>query len=50
MMAEIDRVMADLHMSEKVASKKVIQMSAKSDSYGYDRFFRNLVERRSLYC
>ena len=36
MMAEIDRVMAVLHMSEKVASKKVIQMSAKSDSYGYD--------------
>lgn len=36
MMAEIDRVMNDLHLTEKQASKKVIQMSTRSDSYGYD--------------
>lgn len=36
MMAEIDRVMEELSLSKKKAEKKVVQMSMKSDSYGYD--------------
>ena len=36
MMAEIDRVMEELSLSRKKAEKKVVQMSMKSDSYGYD--------------
>ena len=36
LMAEYDRVMNELHLTPKQAKKKVIQMSMKSDSYGYD--------------
>lgn len=36
MMAEYDRVMEELHLTRKQAEKKVVQMSMKSDSYGYD--------------
>lgn len=36
MMAEIDRVMEEQSLSRKKAEKKVVQMSMKSDSYGYD--------------
>lgn len=36
MMAEYDRVMEDLHLTREQAEKKVVQMSMKSDSYGYD--------------
>ena len=36
MKAEVDRVMEELHFTRKQAEKKVVQMSMKSDSYGYD--------------
>lgn len=34
--AEIDRVAEELHLSKRQAEKKVVQISMKSDSYGYD--------------
>ncbi len=36
MMAEIERVMNELNLTRKKAEKEVVQMSMKSDSYGYD--------------